>query len=127
DGSKLYIDGTQIVNNDGDHGSQERSGSVTLTAGFHQIQVLFYENGGGEALEVRYQGPSISKQLIPFSILFGDCAAPLLDTDGDGIPDSSDIDADNDGILNINECGNVSGGVVETASDIRHFTNISNA
>ncbi len=127
DGSKLYIDGTQIVNNDGDHGSQERSGSVTLTAGFHQIQVLFYENGGGEVLEVRYQGPSISKQLIPFSILFGDCAAPLLDTDGDGIPDSSDIDADNDGILNINECGNVSGGVVETASDIRHFTNISNA
>jgi len=127
DGSKLFIDGEQIVNNDGDHSSQERNGSVTLTSGFHRIQVLFYENGGGQVLEVRYQGPSISKQLIPFSILSNDCTVPLLDTDGDGIPDSSDIDADNDGILNLNECGNVSGGVVQTASNVLHFTNPSNA
>ena len=30
DGSKLYIDGTEIVGNDGLHGMQERSGTVSL-------------------------------------------------------------------------------------------------
>ena len=127
DGSKLFVDGVQIVNNDGDHGSQERNGSVTLTTGFHRIQVLFYENGGGQVLEVRYQGPSISKQLIPFSILSNDCTGPSVDTDGDGIPDSSDSDADNDGILNINECSTAAGGVVQTASNVQHFTNSASA
>lgn len=76
---------------------------------------------------MKYQGPSIAKQSIPFSILSNDCTVPLLDTDGDGIPYSSDIDADNDGILNINDCGTVSGGVVQTASIVLHFTNASSA
>ncbi|MEC8832477.1 MAG: PA14 domain-containing protein, partial [Bacteroidota bacterium] len=43
DGSKLYINGNQIVDNDGAHGSQERSGTVTLTTGLHDITVLFFE------------------------------------------------------------------------------------
>src|SRR5690606_10865835 len=79
DGSKLYIDGEEVVDNDGDHGSQERSGTVTLTKGLHPIQVLFYENGGGEILEVRYSGPAIGKQLLPFTILSSDCVAPITD------------------------------------------------
>ncbi|MEA1786789.1 PA14 domain-containing protein [Arenibacter sp. GZD96] len=76
DGSKLFIDDVQIVNNDGDHGAQERSGTVILTTGLHRIRVLFYENGGGQVLEARYQGPSVAKQLIPFSLLSSDCAEP---------------------------------------------------
>src|SRR5690606_2350125 len=46
DGSRLFINGTEVVNNDGDHGNQERSGTITLTTGLHDILVLFYENGG---------------------------------------------------------------------------------
>lgn len=127
DGSKLFIDGTQIVNNDGDHGAQERQGTVSLTSGLHEIQILFYENGGGQVLEVRYQGPSIAKQLLPFSILSSDCTAAIVDTDGDGVPDTSDIDADNDGILNTDECGALSGNFVQIASNINYFSNVSNA
>ncbi|MEH6681983.1 MAG: PA14 domain-containing protein [Sediminicola sp.] len=104
DGSKLYIDGTEIVNNDGDHGTQERSGTTTLSTGLHQITVLFYENGGGQVLETRYQGPSIAKQTIPFTILSSDCTMASVDTDGDGVPDSTDLDSDNDGILDSVEC-----------------------
>jgi pimeloyl-ACP methyl ester carboxylesterase len=68
DGSTLSIDGTQVVNNNGKHGRQERSGSIALTAGFHEIKILYFEvNGTTETLEVRWQGPGISKQLIPAS------------------------------------------------------------
>jgi hypothetical protein len=70
DGSKLWIDGTLIVNNDGLHGAQERSGAVSLATGRHTIQVDFFEKTGGQVLEVRYAGPGIAKQLIPDSVLF---------------------------------------------------------
>jgi hypothetical protein len=129
DGSKLFIDGIQVVDNDGNHGTQERSGTITLTAGLHTIRVLFFENSGGETLPVKYQGPSISKQNIPFSILYSSCSGGVIttDTDGDGILDSSDIDDDNDGIPDTEECGNVSGGEVQTATNIQYFSNSSNA
>lgn len=52
DGSKLFINGSEIVDNDGDHGSRERQGTVVLTTGLHAFEVLFYENGGGQTLYV---------------------------------------------------------------------------
>jgi hypothetical protein len=125
DGSKLFIDGTEVVSNDGLHGNQERSGNITLTAGLHTITVLFFENGGGETLTVQYQGPSITKQNVPFSILYSNCSAP--DLDNDGVPDSTDLDDDNDGILDSDECGGLGGNYVQTASNIAFFTNPSNA
>nr|WKN35523.1 PA14 domain-containing protein [Tunicatimonas sp. TK19036] len=70
DGSKLLINGTNIVSNDGTHGAQERSGKVTLSAGYHAIRVRFFENSKGETLEVKYAGPGISKQTIPNSKLY---------------------------------------------------------
>ena len=73
EGSKLYIGGYNeanlVVNNDGLHGSQERSGSKNLTAGRYPITVTFFEAGSGEKLEVRWQGPGIGKQIIPASVL----------------------------------------------------------
>lgn len=77
DGSQLYIDGFTssklVVNNNYVQGPTERSGTTgTLSVGYHDIYVTFFEVGGGQTLEVRYQGPSgsgISKQLIPNSVL----------------------------------------------------------
>ncbi|MBK6284637.1 MAG: hypothetical protein IPF54_20180 [Draconibacterium sp.] len=72
DGSKLFIDGYEVVDNDGAHGVQEASGSIPLAAGMHRIVVSFFEIGGGEVLEVNYKGPNTEKQAIPDSILFID-------------------------------------------------------
>lgn len=96
DGSKLFIDGIQVVNNNFLQPPTERSGNITLTAGFHTIKILFYENNGGEVLEVRYSSSDagIAKTLLPFSILN---TGQFRDTDGDGIPDHLDVDSDNDG------------------------------
>jgi len=70
DGSLLYIDSEQVVDNDGLHGSQERAGSKFLTAGYHDIVVEFFEKTGAEILDVSYSGPGISKQLIPYRALY---------------------------------------------------------
>src|SRR5699024_10272782 len=61
-----------------------------LPAGMHDIRVTFFEAGGGETLIVQYQGPGISKQVIPDEIFnrgvvnattLGDTEAPA--TPGD--------------------------------------------
>ncbi|HEY4154325.1 MAG TPA: PA14 domain-containing protein, partial [Puia sp.] len=61
DGSSLYIDGTatsnRVVNNDGAHGTTEKSGTKSLTVGRHKIRVMFFQQGGGEVLTVSYSGP----------------------------------------------------------------------
>ena len=69
DGSKLYIDGVQVVNNDGLHGTSEQSGVITLTQGYHNIIVTFFELGGDQVLNVSWQGPGFSKQAIPDAAL----------------------------------------------------------
>lgn len=73
DGSKLYIGATEVVNNDGLHGTQERSGTIALTPGAYPIRITFFEKGGGEVLQARYQltAGGISKQLIP-DVAFAD-------------------------------------------------------
>lgn len=70
DGSKLYINNQLVVDNDGDHGTRERSGSIALNEGMHKIKVEFFNGIGGFGLETFYKGPGIPKQLIPANRLF---------------------------------------------------------
>src|SRR5690606_25167765 len=86
DGSKLFINGALVVNNDGDHGPYEQAGSISLTTGLHDIRALFYENGGGEVLEVRYSSSFLSKRLVPFDKLYSDCTPTSGGGDENGQP-----------------------------------------
>jgi hypothetical protein len=70
DGSNLYIDNVLVVNNDGLHGSTEKSGTVGLKAGKHAISVGFFEQTGSQVLSVSYAGPGITKQAVPSSSLY---------------------------------------------------------
>lgn len=70
DGSKLYLNNKQLVNNDGLHGMKEASGSIYLKAGSHPIKVTYFERyGSREGLRVSYSGPGISKRIIPDAVL----------------------------------------------------------
>lgn len=72
-GSKLYINGFTnnelVVSNDHLSGSVERSGTRTLTAGYHRLIVTYFEATGSRSLTARYAGPGISKRVIPASEL----------------------------------------------------------
>src|SRR5262249_42746958 len=47
DGSRLYVDGKLVVENDGIHAPLTREGSARLTKGVHKITVGFMQGGGG--------------------------------------------------------------------------------
>ncbi len=69
DGSMLYLEGELVVDNDGLHAAVEQGGIMELDKGSHQIEVLYFEKGGGASLEVSFRGPGIDKGPIPDSIL----------------------------------------------------------
>ncbi len=68
DGTLLYINGALVVNNDGAHSFQNRTGTVTLSAGVHTIDVRFFQNAGGWGCVLSWLGPGVpSTTVIPAS------------------------------------------------------------
>ena len=66
DGSKLYVDEVEVVNNDGLHGTVEKSGTINVSAGdVKHIVVTYFERGGGHNLSVSWSGPGTNKAVIP--------------------------------------------------------------
>ena len=78
DGSSLYIDNILTVDNDGQHGVQERSGTIGLKAGKHFIKGLYFQGPAGLTFSVSYQSSGITKQTIPLSALFRDELLPSV-------------------------------------------------
>ena len=74
DGSRLYLDGVLVINNDGLHGMTEKSVVKNLAAGYHSVKVEFFENDGGAGLSFSWAGPSIGKQIIPAGVLYYDAS-----------------------------------------------------
>jgi alpha-L-fucosidase len=50
DGSSLFIDGKKVVDNDGLHGSTDRTGSAALGKGYHRIRVEYFNQAGSAEL-----------------------------------------------------------------------------
>ncbi|MFT7510819.1 MAG: azurin [Candidatus Omnitrophota bacterium] len=73
DGSRMYLDGEAIIDHDGNHGmSEEGSSSIQLTAGLHQLIVTYFDSGGGDGLQVYWEGPGTKKSEIPVEALQSD-------------------------------------------------------
>ena len=78
DGSRLYLDGKPVIENDGIHPMTEKSAVISMSDGFHSIQVHYFDKTGTEGLEVKLQGPGIAKMPIPSEMLFRGGAAVQL-------------------------------------------------
>ena len=71
DGSRLFVEGQEVVSYDGRHSaSEEQSGKVVLSKGRHRLEVRYFEYRFSQSLQVSYAGPGISKQAIPDQVLF---------------------------------------------------------
>jgi hexosaminidase len=55
DGSSLQVGDRVVVNNDGLHGDEERTGMIALRRGLHPVTVRYFQGGGGASLSLRYR------------------------------------------------------------------------
>ncbi|MEM1119075.1 MAG: PA14 domain-containing protein, partial [Bacteroidota bacterium] len=55
DGSRLLIDGKEVINHDGLHGADARDGEVALAEGYHPFRLEYFENGGGQAIILKWR------------------------------------------------------------------------
>ncbi|MDC6350082.1 PA14 domain-containing protein [Zeaxanthinibacter sp. PT1] len=53
DGSYLFIDGKQVIDNSGSHGSRIKDGEVHLNEGKHPIQVVYGQGEGGAMISLQ--------------------------------------------------------------------------
>jgi len=71
DGIRLWVDGQLIIDNWTDHGPTENSGTISLSAGVkYDIDMDFYENGGGAVAELRWSSASQAYEIIPQTQLY---------------------------------------------------------
>jgi alpha-L-fucosidase len=70
DGSQLFINNEEVINNGGYHGTVEKSGRAALKKGYHKIKVLYFDAGGGNALKVSVQPQGGNKDQLSASALY---------------------------------------------------------
>lgn len=74
DGSRLWIDGKEVIDNDGTHGTDEKEGTVSLARGPHAIKVWYYQGPATElALQLFVRSPGSQEKIFAM----GDYAAGL--------------------------------------------------
>ena len=59
DGSRLFINGAQVIDNGGAHGMVLKTATVNLPVGIHQMRVLYYEGSGPKGLSLKVQKPAV--------------------------------------------------------------------
>jgi hypothetical protein len=69
----------------------ERSGTIALGAGKHPVRLAFFENGGGAGMILRWQGPGVTKAVIPASALTRGGTVNRSDINSDGRVDGGDL------------------------------------
>jgi len=77
DGSRLYINDHVIVDNDGLHGMQYREGTVELEAGYHPLEILFFERTGTAGLHLEWRPPGQSSWATVPATAFADLDAKI--------------------------------------------------
>jgi hexosaminidase len=70
DGSMLYVDGEEVVANDGEHGRYLVSGHIPLAKGFHRIEVKYFQIDGEAALRLLWAAGGQQLRAIEPSALF---------------------------------------------------------
>lgn len=65
DGSRLWIDGQAVIDNDGSHSPITKERALILEKGFHRIRIDYFEDYGGELLRAGFKTKELG--LAPFN------------------------------------------------------------
>lgn len=70
DGSRMSIDGQALIDNDGSHGLSVEKGEIALAAGWHAVEIVYFQGDGDMGLELSWSGPGFPLSPVPAS-MFG--------------------------------------------------------
>ncbi|HEY5499293.1 MAG TPA: PA14 domain-containing protein, partial [Bacteroidales bacterium] len=70
DGSRVIVDNNVVVDNDGAHYSEEKSGSIKLAFGYHFFRVDFFNKNGTESFALALSGKASYRLPIQEKMLF---------------------------------------------------------
>jgi len=65
DGSRLSIAGRDLIVNDGAHSVSEEKGEIALEAGWHPIEITYFQVTGNRELRLQWRGPGFPKSDVP--------------------------------------------------------------
>jgi hexosaminidase len=65
DGAKLRIDDELVVDHDGQHDATEKRGEVALRAGWHRVELTYFQGPGGAVLQVGVSAPGLARRTLP--------------------------------------------------------------
>jgi uncharacterized protein YegP (UPF0339 family) len=99
DGSRMLIDNTVVVNNDGLHGPTPVEATVSLATGYHSLKIEHFERAGGQQVTLEWRPPGAGGfSVVPNSVLSTDAGVVRVtapgrkecaggaDAPGDGLP-----------------------------------------
>ncbi|MDX1476581.1 MAG: family 16 glycoside hydrolase [Saprospiraceae bacterium] len=99
DGSRFTLNGDELIDHDGEHGTSSKDVTVGLHAGYHPFQISYYQGGGDKFLSMNWKRPGEAVfEVIPQGrylhhpnqqLLLAGLTLPMSSvkrTPGDGVP-----------------------------------------
>lgn len=129
DGSKLYVAGQEVVDNDGLHGMQRAGGTIALDAGWHPIRIEFFERGGGAGLIATASGPLMPEIELGGILISHEFNEPCSSADftSDGLLDIYDVFAFFDAFNASEPSADFTGDGAFDVFDVFQFLDVFNA
>lgn len=72
DGSALYLNGKEIIDNKGMHGAEAVDARVVLDEGWNEFLLQFHQAGGGYALSLQWSDDGENFSVVPNSVFYHD-------------------------------------------------------
>lgn len=72
DGSRLKVDGHEVVTVDGVHPFSSDKGKIALQPGLHELEVQYFEGGGEQELKVEFQGKGVDRRALEYALVGAD-------------------------------------------------------
>jgi len=69
DGSRLWVDGREVLALPGIHAMTAQSAKVPLEAGEHTVRIEYFEQGGEQELQVEIQGGGLPRQMLEYALV----------------------------------------------------------
>ncbi|MEE4110815.1 MAG: PKD domain-containing protein [Halieaceae bacterium] len=95
DGSQLFINGSKVIDNWGDHAFRDRSNSISLGPGAHSFYVNYYERGGFAGISLTYSVAGGEQNRLLTTAPLGEDGRFIIETNvpGRSGPTNDDVQA----------------------------------